>query len=216
MVRYTTIDYLRDSYGFLDDLFIFSEKIRVINGRLWDKIIKFEYDTLIFNAVDNIPYAMAIIFLGFFAAFTLFKFSESKGGMRISTITTGSMNPAIAPGSIIVSNPQANYKKGDIVSYKELNASTGYPTGRVVTHRVVKVEKKDESDVYITKGDSNSYPDPGEVKAENVFGKVFLVLPYFGYLDVIVRSIPGFIILIALPSLIIIKNELAYIRRHIN
>ncbi|KKQ43130.1 MAG: Signal peptidase I [Microgenomates group bacterium GW2011_GWC1_37_8] len=213
MVKYTTIDYLRDSYGVFDSFYMIFQKLSQKFKKLSANILEIEYDTYIFKIFENLPNALAILFLGFFAVFTLFKFTEKGSGFRVSTITTNSMRPSIQPGSVIISLPQKYYKNGDIVSYKELNSSTQFPTGRAVTHRIVDDNKINEKTVFVTKGDSNDYPDPGVIENKNIFGKVVLIIPNLGYFDVIVRTIPGFLLFIAIPAFIVIKNEYKYLRK---
>ncbi len=211
-MTYTTLDYLRDSYWFIDTLLTFGHKAKGALKKFFTKVIEFEYDEYVFRIAENLPYAVVIIFLGLFAILTLAKYSEAKNGIQVGTITTNSMYPAITPGSIIISSQSYNYSKGDIVTYKEVNPKTSVETGRKVTHRIISVQKLDNEEVFVTQGDSNKQPDPVEIKNYQILGEVFMIIPYIGYFYLIVKTLPGFVIFILAPSLLLIKNEVAYIR----
>ena len=95
-------------------------------------------------------------------------------GIRPFIVLSGSMEPAIKTGSIVYINTNVysyEIEKNDIIAFK-LNNQT-------VTHRVVEVNKNDET--FITKGDANkekdALPDVGRVVAffKSKFGLVSLV-----------------------------------------
>ena len=209
-MQYRTADYLRDSYWIIDTLITFWEFLKPRLKKFLDKVIDFEYDKYIFRIAENLPYALIIVFLGIFATLTLAKYTERQNGVRVSTITTNSMYPAIAPGSIIISAPEESYAKGDIITYKEINRKTDLETGKAITHRIIS-ENKDEK-IFVTKGDANEQPDPGNIKNEQILGKVYFTIPYIGYFDLIVKTLPGFIIFIFIPAIILIRNELNFLK----
>jgi len=93
-------------------------------------------------------------------------------------VPTGSMRPAIYPGSLVVvqavSSP-AQIQVGDIIEF-----SPTWFNGSVV-HRVVAEKQSSQGILYTTKGDNNTNPDPLPVSYSKVTGKVALVVPYFGF-----------------------------------
>lgn len=210
MRSYSTLDYLRDNFLPLDRFLNFSEKhnTKSKTKSFFRKVFNIDYDYHIVRMVGNLPYALLIIYLGFLAIFTLLKYTERGDGLRIVTITTGSMAPVIQPGSVVVSTSPGILKIGDIVNYKELNFLSHTETGRVITHRII--DRK--ANGYLTKGDSNRYPDPVLVEPKYILGKVTYIIPYLGYFDLLIKTIPGFLVLVVLPALILIKNEVKYIR----
>ena len=212
MMQYRTIDYLRDSYWYIDIPISLLEKAKPRLKKLSDSIIEFEYDIYIFRIAENLPYALVILFLGLFAVLTLAKYTEKQNGIRVTTITTNSMYPAIAPGSIIISTPTSIYSKGDIITYKEVNPKTGVETGRAITHRIISEGELEKDTVYVAQGDANKQPDPGNIKKEQIFGKVFMIVPYLGYFDIVVKTLPGFIIFIVIPAILLIRNELNFLK----
>ena len=79
-------------------------------------------------------------------------------GYRTSTMLTGSMEPGIMPGDVVVTvqKPASELAVGDVISYQ-----IPVEDHRVETHRVVEVTtKKDGSIEFRTKGDANDGVDP--------------------------------------------------------
>ncbi len=146
-------------------------------------------------AIFSLIAIILIIFLGFYRPVSLW------GDTRYEPVFTGSMEPAIPVGSIVVikpANPET-LKIGDIICFKiETESAT------TVTHRIFDIT----SQGFITKGDANEDPDQWIVKKENVIGKVTAVIPFLGYLGYFVRTPIGFILLIIIPASIIIIMEI--------
>jgi signal peptidase len=136
-----------------------------------------------------------IIFLGFYRPVQLW------GDTRYEPVYTGSMEPAIPVGSVVVIKPAdpETLKVGDIICFK---TEAEYP--KTVTHRIIGIT----SQGFITKGDANEDPDQWIVKKEDVIGKVIAVIPLLGYLGYFVKTPIGFIILIIIPATLIIILEI--------
>ena len=115
-------------------------------------------------------------------------------GYQMFTVISGSMQPTIKVGDIILIKKQDNYFVNDIVTYKSDN--------NYITHRVVEINDLN----VVTKGDyNNALDDP--IHVSNVVGKVVLILntscivrntskPLFW----IVLVIFGFIVTALIPS----------------
>ena len=219
-MAYSTADFLRDTSWKMDKLFIFYEivqpKIKAKMQKVISNIKSIDFKTIWKNSLYNLPHGVLIVFLGFLAAFTLLTHAEQKNGIRVINLRTSSMSPKIPIASVVVTKPAQNYKVGDIITYQEKDAETGTVFSRTLTHRIIDIKKKDEDISFITKGDANEHPDPYEVKAEDILGKVFLVLPVLGILLILVQKPLGFLILIALPSAYLIMNEVNYIKKEVN
>lgn len=128
-------------------------------------------------------------------------------GFNSFTVLTGSMEPLIPVGSIVYVMKSDSYKIGDIISFG---------AGKInVTHRVVDVVKKDNQVFYQTKGDANSSADSELVPANKVIGEVLLPVPNVGRFVSFLRSVPGFLIFIVLPTLGFIGFELWNIKKEI-
>ena len=97
-------------------------------------------------------------------------------GFRNYTILTGSMEPKIYPGDLVIvkkENPN-DLKVGDIITFNKVDENI------VVTHRLIA----EKDDGFITKGDNNNVQDDGILKKQDVIGKVVLTIPKIGYIFV--------------------------------
>lgn len=117
-------------------------------------------------------------------------------GYSISRVVSGSMQPTIQIGDIIIIKKEDNYKVGDIVTYREKN-------GTLITHRIIKIN---ESTV-VTKGDYNNTED-SEISVASIQGKViFKFHDIFRYLNfkiiliiLTVIFVIGFIVTLLVPD----------------
>lgn len=209
---YTTTDYFKDSFWFIDAAIKFINKIKYFIKTTIIRVIDFDYATYVFRILENIPYGIAIFLLGFFLTINLIRLTESQNGIFVSSITTGSMNPAIVPGSMIIIMPNIIYEKNDIIAYKEKSLKSGFYSGRILTHRIIEKNLRENNSVsFTTKGDNNKNPDSSYVTYEDIIGKVNYIIPYLGYLDFLSRTIPGFMIFIAFPFIFIIIEVRKYV-----
>ncbi|MDR2973855.1 MAG: signal peptidase I [Propionibacteriaceae bacterium] len=115
------------------------------------------------------------------AAVLLVVVPKVLGGMSL-TVLTGSMEPTINPGDVVVTKgidtAQAkDLRVGDIIVFLPFPDD---PT--LVTHRIVSVGATPKGTVFTTKGDNNSVEDDWEVNDYKVRGKVVYWLPKVGYL----------------------------------
>lgn len=94
-----------------------------------------------------------------------------------SVIATGSMEPMINPGDVIliekVDRSNININIGDVIQFERGNL--------LITHRVIDIEENKEEINYITKGDNNSRLDSEKVKPNHVKGKIKYVIPKIGW-----------------------------------
>ena len=137
----------------------------------------------------------------FITIFFLFSQLNFKGNYKILLVQSGSMAPTINAGDLVIVKPSYKYKKGDIVTFLSKNKFN-------VTHRVFEVGETQ----IITKGDANKVNDQEPVNVNQILGKVFYIIPYFGHLIMFIKTIPGLIILIIIPSTIIIYQEFIQIK----
>ena len=128
------------------------------------------------NKINNI-----IKFLGYVLSAILISFSvlSASGFMKARIVLTGSMEPVIKPGDVVLlaPTPRTQPKLGDIVSYTARRFS-GESVG-VFTHRIIG---GDPVNGWLVKGDANPSPDVQKPKAEDVSGVVFFVIPFIGKL----------------------------------
>lgn len=95
-------------------------------------------------------------------------------------VLSGSMEPAVKTGSIILVQTRAEHvKQGDVILYQSGNEN--------ITHRIVGHTGKD----YITKGDANAQNDFFPVKQKQIKGKVIYAIPLLGYVVLFIRTLKG-------------------------
>lgn len=95
------------------------------------------------------------------------------------TVLTGSMKPAMPPGTLVVVRhvDQSAIRTGDVVTYQPTPDSTD-----VITHRVVAVGTDATGQLVLqTKGDANPVPDPAMVHGYQIVGRRWYYVPYVGY-----------------------------------
>ncbi|MTI66906.1 MAG: signal peptidase I [Firmicutes bacterium] len=104
-----------------------------------------------------------------------------------SVIATGSMEPMIKPGDVILVK-----KIVDIEGVKKLDIDDviQFKRGNIlISHRIKEiVEKEKEGIQYKTKGDNNSVSDSKLVKPEQIKGKIVKVVPKIGWPTLLIKS----------------------------
>lgn len=139
-------------------------------------------------------------------------------------VYSGSMEPAIKVGSVVLSIPQNSYNSGDIITFRAGDPSR--PEGvlrqaqddSVVTHRVefkLYPAGVDGKPIYLTSGDANEDFDQGQVTDDQILGKVALAIPYLGYVADFAKKPYGFILLVIVPATIIIYEESKFIKQEL-
>lgn len=130
-------------------------------------------------------------------------------------IVSPSMVPTINVEDAIVikrMDPE-DLKRGDIISYFGMDS---YYSGKVITHRIIGIEKSSDGDLlFHTKGDNNNVADGVLVNEDNVYGKVLLRIPKLGYIRRFLSTYFGWILCIALPLLYLILSEVIRVRKMI-
>ena len=130
-------------------------------------------------------------------------FFAPRFGWQVDTVLSGSMEPAIPTGSILVSRTVASdsINVGDIITF------SGSGRDRFITHRVTAIDRTNGI-VFTTKGDANNAEDPYPVPAENVVGKVMVHIPFLGFIFSFVKTPLGILLMLVIPGLLIIGLEL--------
>jgi len=101
------------------------------------------------------------------------------GGVPL-TILTGSMEPGLPPGTLVVVRPvvPADIRVGDVVTYQIRSGVPG-----VISHRVVGITVGAEGRTFTLKGDANAEPDRDAVVEGQVMGEVWYSVPWLGRLN---------------------------------
>jgi len=141
--------------------------------------------------------AFALLFLG--TQVDLF-------GYEVKVVQSGSMEPAIPTGAIVVVANTAAYTLGDVITFQGITRNS-IP----ITHRIIGVTGEGTQTRFQTQGDANEDPDSRTVPISRVLGEVVLTVPYVGYLIEFARQPWGFALLVGIPAIVIILDEFANI-----
>lgn len=87
-------------------------------------------------------------------------------GYSFAVVVSGSMEPAIQIGDVVVIKSQKDYQKDDVITFCDTL------TGDYVTHRIILVS---EDGKFLTKGDANNTDDKLAIPQDAVVGKVIAV-----------------------------------------
>lgn len=156
--------------------------------------------------ISGTLYAIFILLLLGVAGLFLASLLPIPGNMQVKIVKSGSMEPAIQTGGVVVVKPSASYAVGDVITFGE-DTGSQIPT----THRVVSIGGDFTNVFYVTKGDANEEQDPVQVPHSEVVGKVIFDVPYAGYVLDFARQPMGFTLMIGIPAAIIIFDELGRI-----
>lgn len=144
----------------------------------------------------------------------------SIGGCSMFRVVTGSMEPTLPLGTVLISQKTdiAKIQQGDIVCYRTRVAEIN---GSIVTHRVVSVQTDKNGTIYLeTRGDANLSSDPYYVDSTNLVGRVIWFSgkeSAFTNMLSFLSGKTGFLICIVFPVLLIagliLQNAVRNLRR---
>jgi len=138
------------------------------------------------------------------APFAAFAVPELAGAEESYVVLSGSMEPTIDPGDVVLVEERApaTIGPGDVITYRRSGAEK--PT----THRVVEVTEVDGQRAFVTKGDANEDPDPQPVAGEHVVGTVAVRLPNVGHVVQFANTALGRVVFVLLPFLFLGLSEI--------
>jgi len=119
-------------------------------------------------------------------------------------VLSGSMEPTIMTGDIIIIHKKPSYYKNDVVTFNTKD-------GRIVTHRIIKEKTEKKRRIFMTKGDANRSEDEALIDPTQIIGKVTFIVPKLGYFVAFSKSLPGLITLVFIPAGLILIGELVKI-----
>ena len=131
-------------------------------------------------------------------------------GWRVDSVLSGSMEPDIRTGSVVVTRPAESLEiqTGDVIVFRR--AVDGEHTEPIlIAHRVVDAG---DGTAFRTKGDANENPDPFLVPADDVVGVVFCDIPYLGRFADLAGSPYGIVVLGCCVGMLVV-TELVHICR---
>lgn len=133
-------------------------------------------------------------------------------GIRAFSVLSGSMEPTIPTGSLVIVRDTGSYEVGDV-----LTVLPSGPNQKTITHRVDSIQTNEESGVtgYWLKGDANENVDREIISEGRVVGEVTFHVPYVGRLIGFAQSQTGFIVMIIMPATILAYNEIMTIKTEV-
>lgn len=155
---------------------------------------------LIGTIINLFMWLVMIVLLGSLAL-SIFSSSITQFNYQTYLIQSGSMEPTIMTGDMIVINKTADYQVNDVITFTDNGA-------RIVTHRILERKLDDGNPVFLTQGDANQSPDPHLIPESDVHGEVVFTIPRIGYLVRFSKTRTGIIVLILAPIIIMAYEEI--------
>lgn len=180
-----------------------------------NKKVKQEPKRFNLKILGKIAYWAVIAFLIIVALGVVFSAFNIPGGYKLFTVQSGSMEPAIKLGSVVVIQPKENYQEGDIITFKKESERNVLNPRTTTTHRIIEVKQENNKILYTTKGDANDSTDGTPVDKDLVLGKMLLAIPYLGYPVAFAKTQTGLILLVIIPAVIIIYGELLNVKKEV-
>lgn len=152
---------------------------------------------LIFIFLVIILYNIVLLYMSYIDKFDTPSFYIYKAYI----ISTESMEPEIKKGDVIIIKKvdEEDLEVNDIVTFKLKE--------QVITHRIVRIEKSEEGNQYITKGDNNNVEDREILAFNDIEGKLVMKIPNLG--NIVAGLKNGIvIILVILIALIMYLNRI--------
>ena len=156
--------------------------------------------------------SVVIFILGLTIFVSVLRASAGKApsvfGFSVLQVTSGSMEPEIPVGGIVVVRKvkPESLKVGDVISFYSNDVDI---SGKVNTHRIVEIKQSESGEkIFRTKGDANEYADTAAVFEIDLVGKMILNLGSVGgsVFDVL-RNPTIILIFIVLPLIFITLGE---------
>ena len=150
-----------------------------------------------------------IVIVSFASVVLLQRFSNSTisvGGYRIFAVVTGSMEPVYKIGDVLLCKKidENKLKVGDDVTY--LGKEDTFKD-KIVTHRIVKIEKKDGNNIFLTQGVATKRIDP-PIEYSQIYGKVSRKLVLLSALHSYSTSSMGFFVCVVIPIMLLVGTEI--------
>lgn len=154
------------------------------------------------RVVFSIVFALLIVLLFIFTALAADRVIAKSNipsvfGFSPLTVLTGSMEPEIYPGDMVVIHRQSDYAVGDTITYVVEDGKSS------VTHKIIRSYVESGTTYYITQGINNNTEDEFPVAKSQVAGKVVLIIPGLGTFLEWLKT-PSGIVLILLFACIVV------------
>lgn len=108
-------------------------------------------------------------------------------GFGASVVLSGSMEPSLSVGDLLIVVPTDELSVGDVVVYTS--------SGAAIVHRIIEIDT--ESGTAVTRGDANNASDD-PIPLTAIKGKVVYAIPLLGYAVEAIKTPVATVVLIAL------------------
>ena len=188
------------------------------------KIVKEKVNPLVFisSVISYVLFIWLLLVGGVLLVYIAdIKIRAAKGDFTPPTynayvVLTGSMVPEIMPKDVVVTKKYdaKDLEQGDIITFM---SSDDRLSGIIVTHRIKNKYYDATTNKYTfqTKGDANNTEDFTLTEEANVIGKVVFKIPMLGYVQEILASKGGLIIVVLIPCLIILSYDIVKLAKNI-
>lgn len=164
----------------------------------------------IFRTIWTIIVNTILVFLVLVGILVAVSLIPIRGNYQILAVMSGSMAPTIPVGGLIVVKPESTYNVNDIITFKTSGATR---IKDFTTHRLVEIKDKNDKKTFITKGDANKTNDMEMIDPTSVVGKEIFSIAGIGYLLGYIKTLPGLILIVIVPAVIIVYEEVNKIKR---
>jgi signal peptidase len=155
-----------------------------------------------FDKLFTVGYYIMIVLVLTLGALLIGVQAQLIKGYELRIVQSGSMEPAISTGALVITKQQERYTVGDVITYTQSG-----PRSLPTTHRIIADGISNGELEYTTQGDANADPDPNPVAQSEVSGRVELSIPWLGYIIDFARQPIGFALMIVVPASVIIFDE---------
>lgn len=144
------------------------------------------------------------------AALALAVFGPLALGDRPYTVLTGSMEPTISAGDVVIDEriSPLRARVGDVVTFRDPEDQS-----RQLTHRVKRIRRAGSHLWFVTQGDANNTVERWRIAADGSLGRVLYTVPWVGHVAVLTRTPLGLALLVIVPVLLLALDELLKIWR---
>jgi len=157
--------------------------------------------------------AVLLIVFAFSGSFLIFFIMQISLDTKLPmvVVVSGSMEPKYNVGDLLfvkgkdpakIKNGTIDGKEGDVIVF-DANGIWSNPPSDPVVHRVVG-KRYDNGWLFTTKGDANAFPDEAEVPANKIFGVVCGIIPYIGWVKILLTDSGLLIPLLIIISVILV------------
>jgi signal peptidase len=134
-----------------------------------------------------------LVFVALIIGFNVYAFNASRVagnavpmpfGVGLTVVLSGSMEPELSVGDLLIVTEQDSYAINDVVVYQE---------GRIgVVHRIIEID----GTTVTTQGDANNAPD-APIDVNRIKGRVILAIPLVGYVVDVIKSPVATVLILA-------------------